>query len=107
MVRILDIADMPYVIMTLFLISLMMMLPKKEFGFVAYYILDDKVVGACSLNRDPIIAQVAEIMNAGKIISGSELKQAINSDINEIMTAGKISGSDTNTKLLIQKYLTG
>jgi NADPH-dependent 2,4-dienoyl-CoA reductase/sulfur reductase-like enzyme len=80
---------------------------KKEFGFVAYYILDDKVVGACSLNRDPIIAQVAEIMNAGKIISGSELKQAINSDINEIMTAGKISGSDTNTKLLIQKYLTG
>jgi len=74
---------------------------KKEFGFVAYYTLDDKVVAACSLNRDPIIAQVAEIMNAGKIISGSELKQAINSDTKE-----KI-GSDSHTKLLIQKYLTG
>jgi NADPH-dependent 2,4-dienoyl-CoA reductase/sulfur reductase-like enzyme len=56
----------------------------KDFGFLAYYVLDDKVVAVCSLNRDPLIAQIAELMNAGKIIFGPDLKQAISRDNNSI-----------------------
>jgi len=54
----------------------------KEFGFLAYYVLEGKVVAACSLNRDPLITQIAELMNAGKIISEIDLKQAIFRDNN-------------------------
>jgi len=52
----------------------------KEFGFLAYYVLDNKVVASCSLNRDPLITQIAELMNAGKNIYGTDLKEAIDRD---------------------------
>jgi len=52
----------------------------KDFGFVAYYVMNDKVVAACSLNRDPTVAVVSEIMNAGIILSGSELKSVKDKD---------------------------
>jgi len=54
----------------------------KEFGFVAYYVQEDKVVGACSLGRDPMIAMVAEIMNTGMNLTGTDLKQAIETQSN-------------------------
>jgi len=45
--------------------------------FVAYYIQDGNVLAACSMNRDPVVAQVAELMQNGISISAEELKSSI------------------------------
>jgi NADPH-dependent 2,4-dienoyl-CoA reductase/sulfur reductase-like enzyme len=49
----------------------------KEFGFIGYYILQGKLVAACSMNRDPLVAQIAEILNEGVNITGDELNESI------------------------------
>ncbi|XP_078081057.1 apoptosis inducing factor mitochondria associated 4 isoform X2 [Mustelus asterias] len=43
-----------------------------ELKFVAFYIKKDKVVAVASLNQDPVVAQVAEVLASGKTISRSE-----------------------------------
>jgi len=44
--------------------------------FLAYYIHEGKVLAACSMNRDPVVAQVSELMNAGIPITVEEIKAA-------------------------------
>ncbi|XP_038670127.1 apoptosis inducing factor mitochondria associated 4 isoform X1 [Scyliorhinus canicula] len=44
----------------------------NELKFVAFYIKEDKVVAVASLNYDPVVAQVAEVLALGKTISKSE-----------------------------------
>jgi len=68
----------------------------KDFGFVAYYIYEDIVIAACSLGRDPVVAQVAEILNAGIQLSGSEIKTAITVEGN----ANQLIKSKLNTSLI-------
>ncbi|XP_041052667.1 apoptosis inducing factor mitochondria associated 4 [Carcharodon carcharias] len=43
-----------------------------ELKFAAFYIKEDKVVAVASLNYDPVVAQVAEVLASGKTISKSE-----------------------------------
>ncbi|XP_078404056.1 apoptosis-inducing factor 3-like [Cetorhinus maximus] len=43
-----------------------------ELKFVAFYIKEDKVVAVASLNYDPVVAQVAEVLASGKTISKTE-----------------------------------
>ncbi|XP_043574454.1 apoptosis inducing factor mitochondria associated 4 isoform X2 [Chiloscyllium plagiosum] len=43
-----------------------------ELKFVAFYIKEDKVVAVASLNYDPVVAQVAEVLASGKTISKLE-----------------------------------
>ncbi|XP_048468596.1 apoptosis inducing factor mitochondria associated 4 isoform X2 [Rhincodon typus] len=45
---------------------------KDELKFVAFYIKEDKVVAVASLNYDPVVAQVAEVLASGKTISKHE-----------------------------------
>jgi len=45
-----------------------------EYKFVAYYTKGEEVVAAASLNFDPIVSQVAEMFQAGKKITKSEIK---------------------------------
>ncbi|GCC23662.1 hypothetical protein chiPu_0002060 [Chiloscyllium punctatum] len=45
---------------------------KDELKFVAFYIKEDKVVAVASLNYDPVVAQVAEVLASGKTISKLE-----------------------------------
>jgi len=45
--------------------------------FVAYYIHKGAVLAACSMNRDPVVAQVAELMHHGITIPVDELRQSI------------------------------
>jgi len=52
----------------------------KNFGFVAYYMHKGAVLAACSLNRDPTIAEVAELLHAGITITTEELKRSITDD---------------------------
>uniref|UniRef100_A0A6B2L1K3 Rieske domain-containing protein n=1 Tax=Arcella intermedia TaxID=1963864 RepID=A0A6B2L1K3_9EUKA len=52
----------------------------KNFGYVAYYVHKEKVLAVCSMNRDPIVAQVAELMNADIPIYADELKKYISAD---------------------------
>jgi len=46
-------------------------------AFVTFYILKGQVVAVATMGRDPIAAQVAEIMDAGVSISGDEVKHAL------------------------------
>ncbi|XP_067864314.1 apoptosis inducing factor mitochondria associated 4 [Heptranchias perlo] len=43
-----------------------------ELKFVAFYIKEDKVIAVASVNNDPVVAQVAEVMASGKTISKKE-----------------------------------
>ncbi|XP_055513400.1 apoptosis-inducing factor 3-like, partial [Leucoraja erinacea] len=47
-----------------------------ELTFVAFYIKDNNVIAACSLNSDPVVSQVAEVLSLGKTISKEEASQA-------------------------------
>jgi len=46
----------------------------EELKFVGYYIKNDTVVAAVSLGMDPIVSAVVELMHAGKMPSGKEIK---------------------------------
>jgi len=48
----------------------------KEFGFIGYYVLQGRLVAACSMNRDPLVAQIAELMNDGIPITEAEIKES-------------------------------
>ncbi|XP_062887308.1 apoptosis inducing factor mitochondria associated 4 isoform X1 [Mobula hypostoma] len=43
-----------------------------EMRFVAFYIKEDTVIAVCSLNYDPVVSQVAEVLASGKTISKEE-----------------------------------
>ncbi|XP_078278312.1 apoptosis-inducing factor 3-like [Rhinoraja longicauda] len=43
-----------------------------ELTFVAFYIKGNNVIGVCSLNYDPAVSQVAEVLSLGKTISKEE-----------------------------------
>ncbi|XP_059829232.1 apoptosis inducing factor mitochondria associated 4 isoform X2 [Hypanus sabinus] len=43
-----------------------------EMRFVAFYIKGDTVIAVCSLNYDPVVSQVAEVLASGKTISKEE-----------------------------------
>jgi len=45
--------------------------------FVAYYIFKERVLACCSYNRDPVAAQVVEVLNAGITLTGAEIQKAI------------------------------
>jgi hypothetical protein len=45
--------------------------------FAAFYAHKDTVLAAVTLARDPLAAQVAELMNAGKMPSASAVKKAV------------------------------
>jgi len=45
--------------------------------FVAYYIHNDKVVAVSSMNRDPVVAEVAELLQEGVTLSSADLKTAL------------------------------
>jgi hypothetical protein len=45
--------------------------------FGAFYAKDNRVVAACSMNRDPLVSQVAELLHHNKMPSASEIKECI------------------------------
>ena len=47
------------------------------FKFVAYFCEGDKVVAAASVERDPAVAIVAELLNAGQMFSKQQLKEEL------------------------------
>jgi len=49
----------------------------KSIKFVGYYIYNEKVLACCTFNRDPVAAQVVELLNSGTTITASQLQQAI------------------------------
>lgn len=52
-------------------------LEPQTMKFVAYYGNKDKVVGVCSMGRDPIVSCAAELMHINKMPTISQLKEAI------------------------------
>ena len=46
----------------------------EERKFSAFFVKDDKVMAAASLNSDPVVSQSAELMLQGKMPSGTQLK---------------------------------
>ncbi|XP_032902290.1 apoptosis-inducing factor 3-like [Amblyraja radiata] len=47
-----------------------------ELTFVAFYIKGNNVIAACSMNSDPVVSQVAEVLSLGKTISKEEASRA-------------------------------
>ncbi|KAE8622563.1 hypothetical protein XENTR_v10005286 [Xenopus tropicalis] len=45
----------------------------EELKFLAFYIKDDYVVAVSSMNYDPVVAQVAEVMSSGRRITKNEV----------------------------------
>ena len=59
----------------------------EEAKFIAYYTLGEVVVAVASMQRDPAIAQAAELMRRGGMLTKSELK--VGGDIMKVdVTAG-------------------
>jgi len=52
-----------------------------ELKFVAYFVKDDKVLAVTSINCDPVVAGMAELMNSGKMPSASQLKGVNSFDV--------------------------
>jgi len=50
--------------------------------FVAYYAKDDKILAVCSINRDPVVADCAQLMKFGKMPTVAQIKQGIAKDGN-------------------------
>lgn len=46
-----------------------------ELKWLAYYVKDDEVVAVASMARDPVVMKCAELMRAGKMLSGAEVRQ--------------------------------
>ncbi|GAA5842177.1 hypothetical protein JCM9279_002809 [Rhodotorula babjevae] len=49
-----------------------------ELKFVAYYLKGDEVVAAASMQRDPVVAHISELMRLGKMLSAKEIKDGKN-----------------------------
>jgi hypothetical protein len=45
--------------------------------FVAFYAKENRVLAVCSMNRDPVVSQVAELLHHNKMPSASEIKECI------------------------------
>jgi len=52
----------------------------STFGFIAYYIDKGNALAICSLNRDPVVAEFAELMRSGVLLHVDELKKSIEVD---------------------------
>jgi len=52
----------------------------SSFGFIAYYIDNGNALAICSLNRDPVVAEFAELMRSGVLLHVDELKKSIEVD---------------------------
>eukprot|EP01121_Diplochlamys_sp_Union-15-3_P022260 TRINITY_DN9414_c0_g1_i3.p1 TRINITY_DN9414_c0_g1~~TRINITY_DN9414_c0_g1_i3.p1 ORF type:complete len:273 (+),score=55.27 TRINITY_DN9414_c0_g1_i3:399-1217(+) len=65
----------------------------EKLTFVAYYVKDDKILAVASMNKDPIVAQCAQLMGEGKMPSAKTIKEAI--------------AKDKTSSFLLQELLTG
>jgi len=60
-------------------------------NFVAYYAKGERIYAVCSMNRDPVCAQAAELMNIGKMPTASEVKAALAKGNSEAALQAKLN----------------
>lgn len=46
----------------------------QELSFSAYYVKDDKVLAVSSVMQDPVVSKAAELYQAGKMLSATDIR---------------------------------